>query len=212
MTDQVCRRLRPGCSIDDAYKWPVRNLSELDSPFALQEYIQDLLRQEEVNVQAAVVCPDDVDKNVWIHEHLRYICMQLELLAAKLVDVCTPATCKQMFATPNELYLCATHTRPKECPAIDYINHLLDSTSALFHNNKYFPSRVTVSQSSADAHFSSTSRRLYRILAHVYFNHPQDFWNFDPEGVLLRHFHLLSVEYKLIDPDNLIIPLNGDKK
>jgi len=60
-----------------------------------------------------------------------------------LPPVCSPATCPVMKATVDDQqqYLCATHKQPQECSAIDYIVHLLDSSSSILNSSKLFPSR-----------------------------------------------------------------------
>jgi hypothetical protein len=75
-----------------------------------------------------------------------------------------------MKATDEWLYLCAAHKTPKECCAIDYIIHTLDGTAALLNSDKYFPSRVSISESSLK-YFQSIARRLYRVFSHAYFHH-----------------------------------------
>ncbi len=75
-----------------------------------------------------------------------------------------------MKATDEWLYLCAAHKTPKECCAIDYIIHTLDGTAALLNSDKYFPSRVSIPESSLK-YFQSIARRLYRVFSHAYFHH-----------------------------------------
>jgi Mob1/phocein family len=62
------------------------------------------------------------------------------LVVAMLEDGCSPINCPEM-RTLDCQYLCATHEKPKECPATDYIIHTLDYTTALLNSSKLFPSR-----------------------------------------------------------------------
>jgi Mob1/phocein family len=67
--------------------------------------------------------------------------MELNGLAVRLQKHCFPASCNQMTATDQWIFLCAAHKTPKECPAIDYTRHTLDGAACLLNSNKYFPSR-----------------------------------------------------------------------
>ena len=88
----------------------------------------------------------------------------------KLQTECKPDTCSQMTATEQWIFLCAAHKTPKECPAIDYTRHTLDGAACLLNSNKYFPSRVSIKESSV-AKLGSVCRRVYRIFSHAYFHH-----------------------------------------
>jgi hypothetical protein len=62
------------------------------------------------------------------------------LVVAMLEDGCSPTNCPEM-RTLDCQYLCATHDKPRECPATDYIIHTLDYTTALLNSTKLFPNR-----------------------------------------------------------------------
>ena len=133
-----------------------------------------------------LLAPETQDEGVWKYEHLRQFCMELNGLAVKLQSECKPETCTQvahcnscrtslypyiqMTATEQWIFLCAAHKTPKECPAIDYTRHTLDGAACLLNSNKYFPSRVSIKESSV-AKLGSVCRRVYRIFSHAYFHH-----------------------------------------
>uniref|UniRef100_A0A8C7WW03 MOB family member 4, phocein n=1 Tax=Oryzias sinensis TaxID=183150 RepID=A0A8C7WW03_9TELE len=96
------------------------------------------------------------------------------LMAVPPQSECHPDTCTQMTATEQWIFLCAAHKTPKECPAIDYTRHTLDGAACLLNSNKYFPSRVSIKESSV-AKLGSVCRRIYRIFSHAYFHHRQIF-------------------------------------
>lgn len=75
------------------------------------------------------------------NDPIRQFCMELNGLAVRLQSQCFPATCTQMTATEQWIFLCAAHKTPKECPAIDYTRHTLDGAACLLNSYKYFPSR-----------------------------------------------------------------------
>ena len=122
------------------------------------------------DVDHILTAPETQDEGVWKYEHLRQFCMELNGLAVKLQGDCKPDTCSQMTATEQWIFLCAAHKTPKECPAIDYTRHTLDGAACLLNSNKYFPSRVSIKESSV-AKLGSVCRRVYRIFSHAYFHH-----------------------------------------
>jgi len=60
-----------------------------------------------------------------------------------LEDGCSPANCPEM-RTADCQYLCASHDKPRECCATDYIIHTLDYTTAILNSTKLFPSRYII--------------------------------------------------------------------
>ncbi|CAJ1078953.1 MOB-like protein phocein%2C partial [Xyrichtys novacula] len=122
------------------------------------------------------------------------------------VSECHPDTCTQMTATEQWIFLCAAHKTPKECPAIDYTRHTLDGAACLLNSNKYFPSRVSIKESSV-AKLGSVCRRIYRIFSHAYFHHRQIFDKYENETFLCHRFTRFVMKYNLMSKDNLIVPI-----
>ncbi|OXB57081.1 hypothetical protein ASZ78_002369 [Callipepla squamata] len=141
----VLRRNRPGTKAQDFYNWPDESFEEMDSTLAVQQYIQQNIRADCSNIDKILEPPEGQDEGVWKYEHLRQFCLELNGLAVKL-----------------------------QCPAIDYTRHTLDGAACLLNSNKYFPSRVSIKESSV-AKLGSVCRRIYRIFSHAYFHHRQIF-------------------------------------
>ncbi|KAI9229247.1 MAG: Mob1/phocein [Piptocephalis tieghemiana] len=198
------RRNRVGTRGQDLYSWPEQQFSDLDSPFALQEYLQDLIRNDPTNVERHIELPDDQDPEVWQYEHLRAICQELHSLVVQLVPECTVQTCPEMKAG-DWIYLCAAHAHPQPCCAIDYTFHTLDGATSLLNSNKYFPSRLSILPSSLK-HFQSISRRLYRLFAHAWYAHREIFDSFESETYLFDRFMVLSKKYNLISQSVAVAP------
>ena len=115
-----------------------------------------------------------------------------------LEDGCSPINCPEM-RTLDCQYLCATHDKPRECPATDYIIHTLDYTAALLNSSKLFPSRYCpllrppsilqvididaccriMIQDGPMQYLHSSARRLYRIFIHAYEHHNEMFRAFE---------------------------------
>uniref|UniRef100_A0A7N9D4I2 Uncharacterized protein n=1 Tax=Macaca fascicularis TaxID=9541 RepID=A0A7N9D4I2_MACFA len=94
----------------------------------------------------------------------------------------------------------------QQCPAIDYTRHTLDGAACLLNSNKYFPSRVSIKESSV-AKLGSVCRRIYRIFSHAYFHHRQIFDEYENETFLCHRFTKFVMKYNLMSKDNLIVPI-----
>ncbi|KAF9428843.1 hypothetical protein BGZ94_000791 [Podila epigama] len=197
-------RNRPGTKDEKLYQWPPRPLESIESPFALREYLQALIRQDPHNVDLLVTVPNEQNENPWTYEHLCQVCLELNYLIVQVEPECTPETCPEMRAE-EWIYYCATHPSPRECCAIDYLTHTLDGASALLNNSKHFPSRIAL-PASATKNFSSIARRLYRIFAHTYFHHRDVFDAFEAETSLYERFLKLCKARGMITDKLIIIP------
>ncbi len=179
-----------------------------DSTIAVQQFIQQTIRKDPSNISVILNPPEGQEEGSWKYEHLRQFCMELNRLAVKLQTECNPETCTQMTATEQWIFLCAAHKTPKECPAIDYTRHTLDGAACLLNSNKYFPSRVTIKESSV-AKLGSVCRRVYRIFSHAYFHHRSLFDEFESQLFLCQRFTAFVTKYNLMSKDNLIVPIVG---
>lgn len=172
-------------------------------------------------------------------------------LITMLQQECTRSSCPQMKAG-EWLYLCVAHgndgamevcTLPnqpsplyseardlKQCCAIDYILHTVDSATALLNSPRAFPSRyifgyllihlfavlinldiflplirLSIPQTS-HRHFPSLARRLGRIFAHAYFHHREAFEQAEAESSLYARFLKLTNHFDLVPAEFLVIP------
>ncbi|GAU95550.1 hypothetical protein RvY_07150 [Ramazzottius varieornatus] len=204
----VIRRNRPGTKVKDMYQWPDLPLEDMDTTLAVQQYIQQLIRRNPLDVDEILNMPPNQDEGVWKYEHLREFCMELNNLAVNLQCECTADTCTQMTATDQWIFLCAAHKQPRECSAIDYTRHTLDGAACLLNSNKYFPSRVDIKETSI-AKLPSTCRRVYRIFSHAFFHHRPIFDAFEERTSLCRRFTAYVLKYNLMSAENLIVPVPG---
>lgn len=204
----ITRRNKKGISGAEFCEWPDEPFEEMDSTVAVQQFIQQSIRKDASRVEEILSAPEGQEEGAWKYEHLRQFCMELNRLAVKLQKECNPSTCSQMTATEQWIFLCAAHKTPKECPAIDYTRHTLDGAACLLNSNKYFPSRVTIKESSV-AKLGSVCRRVYRIFSHAFFHHRPIFDEFESQTHLCRRFTLFVTKYNLMSKDNLIVPIQG---
>ncbi|XP_014773220.1 MOB-like protein phocein [Octopus bimaculoides] len=209
-TPAVVRRNRPGTKYEKWCHWPDESFDEMESTLAVQQFIQQSIRKDVTNIDAILTPPEGQEEGVWKYEHLRQFCMELNGLAVKLQNECNPDSCTQMTATEQWIFLCAAHKTPKECPAIDYTRHTLDGAACLLNSTKYFPSRVSIKESSV-AKLGSVCRRVYRIFSHAYFHHRMLFDKFENETNLCRRFTTFVTKYNLMPKDSLIVPILEDQ-
>jgi len=199
-------RNRPGTKAEKMSAWPDEPFNEMDSTLAVQQYIQQIIRADNSKIETILEPPDGQDEGVWKYEHLRQFCMEFNGLAVKLQEECKPDTCTQMTATEQWIFLCAAHKTPRECPAVDYTRHTLDGAASLLNSSKYFPSRVSIKDSSVNK-LGSVCRRVYRIFSHAFFHHRRLFDEFENETHLCRRFSRFVTKYDLMSKDNLIVPI-----
>ncbi|XP_065222770.1 MOB-like protein phocein [Planococcus citri] len=204
----LMRRNKPGTKSKDFYNWPEEQFEEMDSTLAVQQYIQQLIRNNPADIDTILNPPESQDEGVWKYEHLRQFCLELHGLAVRLQDECSPETCVQMTASEQWIFLCAAHKAPKECPAIDYTRHTLDGAACLLNSNKYFPSRISIKEQSVTK-LGSVCRRVYRIFSHAYYHHKAIFDEFEDKTYLCRRFTTFVMKYSLMPKESAIVPILG---
>ncbi|KKK19100.1 hypothetical protein ARAM_006629 [Aspergillus rambellii] len=222
------RRIRPGTRASEMSAGPpLIPLSQLDSPFQLQEHLKALYNhytrpegydtvvpiQREVARQLAEP-PEGVDRSLWLYELCRFLTMKVNnLIIAFFAETppCSSQTCPEMRASEWQ-YLCAVHDPPKACCAIDYCCHTLDWATNILTSPKHFPSRLTLGSESGGGpqaglrHLTNIFRRLYRIFAHAWFQHREVFWQVEGHDGLYMFFKTVCDMYHLIPEDNYTVP------
>ncbi|CAD8143086.1 unnamed protein product (macronuclear) [Paramecium tetraurelia] len=200
------RRNRIGTKAEFLWAWDVEDISQMNGPLAVQEYIQELIRADSSNIKQIITPPPEVDIHVWQYEHLRQFILELNLLVTQLKGLCTAQTCPKMKATEDWLYLCAAHKKAQECSAIDYMIHNLDQSTSILTNIKTYPSRVSINPQNATNNFAFIVRRLYRLFSHTYFNHKEIFEDFENEMFLCTRFTEFALKFDLMSPKLITIP------
>ncbi|GAM24918.1 hypothetical protein SAMD00019534_080930 [Acytostelium subglobosum LB1] len=206
-TTTSLRRNRIGSKNADLYSWEPLPYEKIESNYATQEYIQDKIRKDILDIDAILEPPESQDIGLWQYEHVRQFTLELNQYAVLLKDVCNSQTCPQMKATDDWLFLCAAHAKQQtqDCCAIDYIVHMLDSTATLLNSDKHFPKRsIEISQESLKQ-LQSTVRRLYRLFAHAFFHHRELYDEIETNTLICKRFTQFATKYKLISNNQLII-------
>ncbi|KEF59732.1 uncharacterized protein A1O9_04578 [Exophiala aquamarina CBS 119918] len=226
------RRIRPGTkAVDMVMGPPLVPLSQLDSPFQLQEHLKALyatLTHTEASDQTIPITKEtamqittppqlneaeSVDRNLWLYELCRFLTQKANIVSIFLMNdtpACSSQTCPEMRASEWQ-YLCAVHDPPKSCCAIDYCNHTLDWAANVLTSPRNFPSRLALGGEGGNAtnsmkHLTNIFRRVYRIFAHAWFQHREIFWSVESTHGLYILFKTVCDEYHLIPEESYTIP------
>ena len=132
---------------------------------------------------------------------IKHILVNIDrLVVSRIGDLCTPSTCPKMIASEEWHFLCAPHAdKPRDCAAIDYMKHTVDSCTSTLLLLCTKPASVVVKQ------FNSIMRRLFRIFGHLYFHHSEFFNRTEVETECAKIFRFLK-EFGLWKGDMAIIP------
>ena len=228
----AARRIRPGTKAADmAMGPPLVPLSQLDSPFQLQEHLKSLYSHLTHSPESTNAIPvtkesalelatppqvndiESVDRNLWLYELCRFLTQKANMVSIFLMNdnpPCSSATCPEMRASEWQ-YLCAVHEPPKSCCAIDYCNHTLDWAANVLTSPKHFPSRLALGGEAGNAlqsmrQLTNIFRRVYRIFAHAWFQHRDVFWSIELTYGQYMFFKVVCDEYRLIPEDSYTIP------
>ncbi|MCJ1308265.1 hypothetical protein MMC25_001918 [Agyrium rufum] len=224
----AARRVRPGTKAEYfASGPPLIPLSELDSPFQLQEHLKALvynvtkpksgratvpITRETAGILASP--PDGIDSHLWLYELCRELVQQTNYMIVALFNAsppCSAKSCPEMRASEWQ-YLCAVHDPPKSCAAIDYCCHTLDEAGNLLTSQKHFPSRLTLGGEGLGGTqvgfkvLMNIYRRVYRMFAHAWFQHRDAFDKVEKTQGLYVFFKTVCDMYSLIPEDNYTIP------
>lgn len=115
-------------------------------------------------------------------------------------QICTPISCPRMIASEEWHFLCAPHAeKPKDCCAIDYMQHTVDSCASTLLLASEKPA------GSASKQFNSISRRLFRIYGHIYHHHIEFFNKFEVSAECAK-FYMFIKNFGLWKSDMAIVP------
>ncbi|KAL2405902.1 hypothetical protein ABEF95_005408 [Exophiala dermatitidis] len=232
----AARRIRPGTKAAEmAMGPPLVPLSQLESPFQLQEHLKSLYSHFTHNPGSTHTIPisreaavalatppqinetESVDRNLWLYELCRFLTQKANIVSIFLMNdnpPCSALTCQEMRASEWQ-YLCAVHEPPKSCCAIDYCNHTLDWAANVLTSPKHFPSRLALGGEAGGAiqsmrQLTNIFRRVYRIFAHAWFQHRDVFWSIEATYGLYMLFKVVCDEFHLIPEDSYTIPPDAE--
>jgi len=157
------------------------------------------------NLRQAVKLPPGEDGNEWLAVNTVDFFNQINLLYGSITEFCTPTSCPVMSAGPKYEYLWADEKNPKpiKCSAPEYVDYLMTWVQSQLDNEQIFPSRVDVPFPKTFKEVVKTIfKRLFRIYAHIYYNHFNKVMSLGEEAHLntcFKHFYFFIDEFQLID-------------
>jgi len=158
------------------------------------------------NLKAAVALPESEDLNEWLAVNTVDFFNQINLLYGSISEFCTPQSCPTMSAGDRFEYLWADGDRvkkPIKCSAPEYMEHLMSWVQEILDDETIFPSRVDVPFPKTFQQVVKTIfKRLFRVYAHIYYNHFQKIVSLGEEAHLntcFKHFYLFAKEFNLVE-------------
>lgn len=88
MVPSTVQRNRPGTKNKNLFGWGNIPLESMDTTFAAQQYIQQLIREDPTDVEAILKVPEGTDEAVWQYEHLRQFTLEFNQLVVLFDPVC----------------------------------------------------------------------------------------------------------------------------
>jgi hypothetical protein len=87
------------------------------------------LMADHANLPALLLVPAHMSPSLWLTTHLTSLLAHVSTLLNRLLPECP---CPQMRVAPggDKGYLCAVHSVPRACAAVDHISHTLDGFAA----------------------------------------------------------------------------------
>ncbi|EAY12511.1 Mob1/phocein family protein [Trichomonas vaginalis G3] len=158
----------------------------------------------------AVKLPEGEDLNEWLANGVVDFCNQLEILYRTITEFCTPETCPVMSAGQGFKYLWSDNNqyqRPTEVSAPEYISLLLDWVKDQIYNEDIFPTaQGKPFPDNFQQVIKNIMKRLFRIYAHCYWHHIDNFKTLGTDSHLntsFKYFMCFTLEFNLIPPDQL---------
>lgn len=156
-----------------------------------------------------VKLPEGEDLNEWLAVHVVHFQDQLLMLHSSICDLCTNETCPVMCAgTFRYLWSDGTkYPRPIEVSAPTYIGLLFAWVDEQLSDETIFPVAVGVPfPSNFEKVIQDIMRRLFRIYAHCFHHHLENFNTLGSTKHLntsFKQFVFFAKEFKLIGSEQL---------
>ncbi|KAJ1969463.1 hypothetical protein IWQ62_000605 [Dispira parvispora] len=182
----------------------MKSPDDSDSPFGAREYLQAHVAKHPEDIETLVALPKGVSRNVWIYEHMRLACIELNYFVGYLHIECTEESCPEMVLS-DWRFLCAAHRPPRSCTALYYIVHTLDQAISILTDVDQFPLLASIPDHSLKV-LKDMARRLDRIFMHAYTMHPTTFHKFENHYHTYSRFARLMQSYELVAENHLTHP------
>ncbi|KJE94944.1 mob1 [Capsaspora owczarzaki ATCC 30864] len=156
------------------------------------------------NLREAVRVPAGEKDNEWLAVNTLDFYNQLNLMYGSIRELCTEATCPTMSAGPAYEYYWADEVqkKPVKLTAPQYIDNLMTWVQAQLDNESIFPMEGDDFPSTFKETVKTIFKRLFRIYAHIYYNHYKMLETLQEEKHLnscYKHFIFFVEEHDLVE-------------
>ncbi|KAG2393607.1 hypothetical protein C9374_007138 [Naegleria lovaniensis] len=182
------------------------------SQHTLHKYKKETLGSGDLT--AAVKLPEDENLNEWLAINTVDFYNTTNLLYGSLGEYCTRDTCPVMCAGDKYEYQWMDgkdYKKATKVSAPDYVSLLMDWICQLVNDENAFPSDPTKFPKSFLTIVKTIFKRMFRVYAHMYYNHYKDAKQLNLDRHLntaFKHFMCFVNEFDLIDKKELE-PLKG---
>lgn len=133
------------------------------------------------------------------------------MLYGTIIEFCTDQTCPVMSAGPKYEYHWAdgqTIKKPIKCSAPRYIDYLMNWIQSQIDNESIFPSTIGLAFPKDFLNIAkSILKRLFRVYAHIYYEHFNQVLQLNEEAHLntsFKHFIYFVIEFNLVEKKELV--------
>jgi len=191
---------------------PRRNHRVGTKRYELHKYAQATLGTG--NLHEAVTLPPGEDVHEWLAVNTVDFFNEINLLYGVIAEFCTETSCAVMCAGPKYEYMWAdgvTIKKPISCSAPRYVDYLMTWVQNQLDDERLFPTAIGVA---FPADFKdcvrNIFRRLFRVYAHIYYNHFERMSALGAEPHLntcFKHYMYFVYEFNLIPKMEELAPL-----
>ncbi|ELP83843.1 hypothetical protein EIN_197860 [Entamoeba invadens IP1] len=155
----------------------------------------------------AVKCPVGQNVNDWVAVNCFDLFNEVNLTYSSITALCIASKCKTMSAGPKMEYVWMENGETQQLSAPEYCDKLFTWVQSCFDNPEIFPAEFTDKPPKV---FVETVRkifkRLFRVYAHMFYNHMEHMEQLGIQTVTLRgfkHFYAFSRQYKMLSKDDV---------
>ncbi|KAG7380175.1 hypothetical protein PHYPSEUDO_007655 [Phytophthora pseudosyringae] len=183
----------------------------------LHRYIKDSMAYG-LDLADCIQLPEGCQLDEWVAVHVIDFFNEISLLYGTISEFCTHSSCPQMSAGPCYTYLWADGVQqvtPVSLPASEYVARLLEWVEAQLDDPQLFPEVHSTGAGSSGSGECSPAfmraarnilKRLFRVYAHMYHNHLQNYVALHAESHLnfcFKRFILFARHFELVEQKEL---------
>ncbi|KAJ9092907.1 hypothetical protein QFC21_006619 [Naganishia friedmannii] len=193
-----------------------KKVAEGTKQYQLRRYAEQTLGSG--NLRNAVALPEGEDANEWIAVHVVDFFNHVNMLYGTITEFCNP---QKSSRSKTVLIITRCVLRMDQCPTMNaganrkptalsaplYVENLMTWVQNQLDDDKLFPQKIGVPfPRNYTATCRTILRRLFRVYAHIYYEHFDQICALGIEAHLntnYRHFYLFVTEFNLVDQKDM---------